>query len=1102
MSRTSLAVLLTLTLCTLSNATAADWPTWLGDSARTGCSEEQLEAKLSIAWAHMTNHPPSPAVAIPHGVAKKDPLGAVLTSSATNDYSPQIVVAGGKLYFGSSSEQFVRCLDAKTGATLWTFYAEGAVRFAPVCHEGRVYFGSDDGFVYCLDGATGKVLWEFEAAIGKRRIIANGRIASQWPVRTGLTIRDGIVYAACGIFPSEDRGVMLYGLNAETGMPAWKSRLTDHAMGHIFATEKSLLIPAGRSIPQTVPRVDGVDSQKGLGGRRGNGGSSPFTVAGMRVYGPNENGGMSVYLGTSLTRVMGYRMLANDALIYQLRQGRLIAMDRLACMKALQASTKMFGTKAEQAQRKKTIKDAGLKQGYIAIGGTHHMGRGDVLLAADMKACTKWSVLVNPDTVAMIRSGDQIIIGGKGGVQAFNATDGKPLWSAPVTGAVWDLAASDGAVFASTDAGEVICLRAGGKWTGYPAKTPGPLFGDAEQKPYETFVKSILAQADTKKGFCVVAGLTNGRLIAEIVKQTDMFVVGIEPNADVVAKVRATLSQPGSGPYGARVSIHTGGFDDLPYLGYFANIIVSESAYTTGKLPCEAAALLPMLQPNGGLLLMAGKMEAAAMTAWGKGLTGWQVNQKGIPVGTYVRPALEGAGEWTHMFANAANTLCSDDTRVGGTRYDIQWIGGPGSERQWGWHFNSMSNLYKDGRMYMIRRDHVMGIDAYNGTPLWELDVPGSLRLAVNHESGQACVDSDFMYVAATNDCWLIDVNTGRKTRSYVTLEPKTDWGYVAIAGDLLLGSCQSPKATYNAQNSPGPKYKKPKEGVPPVRTRTVWGHLGNTQVVSSSLFALAKADGAKAWHYARKSHILNSSITIGDGAVFFVECRNAALPDGGRGVIFLKDFFAKDAHMVALDLKTGAQKWSLPIKSHAEEVFYISYSKGNLLTVATANTPFAGQKEVKDKNYYNLRMRDAATGAERWKGSFVGGKKGYAHGVNIQPAVIMGDKIYLSMRTGGRLFAFDFATGKHTETPNFRGGKGCGVMTGSSTALFFRDYMSRTYDTVSAKQSWTSAINRPSCWLNNVPAGGLLMLPEATTGCDCTWAIMTSFVLVAQPPQ
>jgi len=357
-------------------------------------------------------------------------------------------------------------------------------------------------------------------------------------------------------------------------------------------------------------------------------------------------------------------------------------------------------------------------------------------------------------------------------------------------------------------------------------------------------------------------------------------------------------------------------------------------------------------------------------------------------------------------------------------------------------------------------------------------------------------VDSDFLYVAATNDCWLVDVKTGEKVRAYAVPEPRTDWGYVAIVGDRLVGSCQHPQATISAQNPPHWSWARPKKGKPASRVRTVWGRLGNTQVVSTKLFALGKGDGAEVWIYESRSRILNSSIAVGDETVFLVENRDPALSDGGAGIVFLKEFFARDAHLVALDLNTGAKKWEAPFKSQGEEVFYLSYANGALLAVASANTPFEGDEKDQAKNYYQLRLFDGANGTERWRRSVVAGKETYKHNVNIQPAVIMGEKIYLSMRTGNRLFTFDFATGKHTETPRFRTSKGCGLMSGSATALFFRNMVSQTYDTISGRTAWTSSISRPSCWLNALPAGGLLLMPESSTGCDCTFAVQTSIVL------
>ena len=1031
---------------------AADWPTWLGDVSRSGSSEEGLARELRVAWAHRCRHAPSPAIPVPRGPAKSDLLGPAMTQTCTSDNAYQVVVAGGRLYLGSSTEESVTCLDAHAGEKLWTFYCEGAVRFAPICHEGKVYFGSDDGCVYCVAGASGKLVWKSRAALGKRRIIANQRICSQWPVRTGLTIRDGIVYAACGIFPSEDRGVMLYALRARDGEVAWKQRLLIHAMGHLLAEEGSLIVPAGRAAPLDVRRADGTRPGYRFFTRRDEGGGSPCTVAGMLVYGPNESaflkvrtvvesasdaehkGGASRGYDASrvpgrVTGLQGWRMVADRERIYVLRNDGLHALDRAAFTEALIASSREFNQRAKA--RRVFLK-------------RHHQARDEPVLMEDMEACTKWCAPNKAGLVAMVRAGDQIITGGRDTVQAHRAADGERLWAAKVTGTVWDLAVSDGTVFASTDAGEIYCLREDGKWVGYAEEDRTAVFADERQKRYEDFAKRVLERADTRKGYCVVAGLVDGRLIHEVANQTEFFILGLDSDPKIVERVRGTLSS--AGLYGKRVSIHQITYENLPYLSYFANVVLSESALTTGKLPCSAETLSPMVQPCGGLMVMAGNTDAKALEAWKVELLDGQA------WAAYVRPRLGGAGEWTHMFADPANTLCSGDRRVGGTRYDIQWIGPPGTERQWGWHDNSMTSLYKDGRMYLTRRDHVMAVDAYNGTILWGLDVPGSLRLGVGHESGQACVDADFLYVAATNDCWLVDVATGRKVRAYAVPQPSTDWGYVAIVGDLLLGSCQHPKATINAQNRPSRPWGRRKKEEPTDPVRTVWGAMGNTQVVSTALFAVAKRDGTEAWVYQSSSHILNSSITAGDQTVFFLESRDPSLRGGAVGIMRLEEFFARDARLVALDLRSGAKKWEKPFKSRGEEVLYLSYSDGALLAVASANVPFEGEETDRVKNYYQLRLSDAATGAERWRRSVVAGKETYKHNVNIQPVVIMGDKAYLSMRTGNRLFTFDLATGEHTETPGFRTSKGCGIMSASATALFFRNMVSQTYDTVSGR--------------------------------------------------
>ena len=54
-------------------------------------------------------------------------------------------MADGRVYFGSSVEHTINCLDADTGATNWSFFTDGPVRMSPTVQNGKVYAGSDDG---------------------------------------------------------------------------------------------------------------------------------------------------------------------------------------------------------------------------------------------------------------------------------------------------------------------------------------------------------------------------------------------------------------------------------------------------------------------------------------------------------------------------------------------------------------------------------------------------------------------------------------------------------------------------------------------------------------------------------------------------------------------------------------------------------------------------------------------------------------------------------------------------------------------------------------------------------------------------------------------
>ena len=138
-----------------SLSVAAEWPTYRGDARRTGYSTDAWDGVAAEnVWTFQSAQRPQPAWP---GPARWDSWANVRGLGAMRNYDPcfHVVVAGGRLFFGSSADDSVHCLDAGSGEEQWTFTTDGPVRIAPTIAEGRAYFGSDDGRAYCVNAVDG-----------------------------------------------------------------------------------------------------------------------------------------------------------------------------------------------------------------------------------------------------------------------------------------------------------------------------------------------------------------------------------------------------------------------------------------------------------------------------------------------------------------------------------------------------------------------------------------------------------------------------------------------------------------------------------------------------------------------------------------------------------------------------------------------------------------------------------------------------------------------------------------------------------------------------------------------------------------------------------
>jgi hypothetical protein len=51
--------------------------------------------------------------------------------------------------------------------------------------------------------------------------------------------------------------------------------------------------------------------------------------------------------------------------------------------------------------------------------------------------------------------------------------------------------------------------------------------------------------------------------------------------------------------------------------------------------------------------------------------------------------------------------------------------------------------------------------------------------------------------------------------------------------------------------------------------------------------------------------------------------------------------------------------------------------------------------------------------------------------------------------------------------------------------------------DTTSTEGIRLTNVTRPGCWLNILAAGGLVLIPESSSGCTCAYPIQTSIAFV-----
>ncbi|MDA1016788.1 MAG: PQQ-binding-like beta-propeller repeat protein [Planctomycetota bacterium] len=925
------------------------------------------------------------------------------------DWAHHVVVADGRVFFASSADGTVRALDASSGRELWMYFTDGPVRFAPTVWRDRVFAVSDDGFLHALDTATGKLIKKWRGGPKDDRVLGNERIVSKWVARGAAVVVNDVLYWAAGIWQSE--GIYIRALNLKTGELVWENKDS----GGIYMPQ-----PHG-----------GANAKSGVTAQGYLAADADYLVVPTGRAVPavfqRDNGQFLYYQlqanthrGGSFAQVQG-PFIYNGGYAYKLSDGALgTPLTGPTC--AFAGGTLVAGN--------------GRLQAVAAIEVDAKDRAGKPIKA--LKHKTLWEVAGVPGGSELIAAGTTAFSANGKTITAVDLEKKAVSWSADVDAEVLGLAVADGRLFASTTSGAIHCFSAdaSGQVTRHDPSTADV----ASDERFNAAAKEIVAKTNVTEGYCLDLGCGDGSLALELSRLTKLQIVAIDPDAKNVEAARAKLHA--AGLYGIRVTVHQGDLSKTHYPKYFANLIVSARSLSGDVDDLAAIERQRLTRPYGGVVCLG---EVGVM----------QVERRG---------ALKKAGEWTHLYADASNSLCSADEIKG--PLSVLWFRDMNLDLPQR-HGRGPSPLFHNGRLFVEGLDGLRAVDAYNGRSLWHFEQEGILSAYnADHLAGMAitgsniCLHGDGVFLRNGHQVFRLDAATGKVIAKFSTPaslpskeDKKLQWGYLACSDGILFGT------TANTEHVVKHAY---------IRADS---HMKQQYSESSNLFAYDIATGKLLWRYDAKDSIRHNAIAIAESHVYLID-RALAKDDllsraparrGGKPATPPSGH--PTGRLVKLDARTGKSEW-VKDKDVYGTTLAVS-EEHDIVLMCYQPTRFKLPSEVGGK----MAAFHASDGYRLWD---------KAVSYNTRP-LINGNKVIASPST------VELMSGESSSLKLAKS-YGCGQLAGSKNLLMFRSGTLGYLDFTREAGTENFGGIRPGCWLNALPVGGLVLVPDASAGCRCSY--------------
>ena len=1035
---------------------------WRYDAGRTAISPETLPADLHLQWVRRFA-PPSPA-------------WPASQTKLQFDASYEPVVLGRHLFVSSMASDRVTAYDTETGRELWRFYTDGPVRFAPVAWKDKVAFASDDGYLYCVDAASGKLVWKFRGGPSDRRILGNDRLISTWPARGAPVLYDGVIYFAAGIWPF--MGTFIHAIDAETGKVVWTNSGSGSVyikqqhdspafagvapQGYMAVAGDKLLVSGGRTVPAVYDRSTGAFLYYHVSSRTFGKDAGGYEVSAAKDW--FFNGGAAYKLKDGAPLIRTRALLPAEECLIGFDGGEVVGYEYRPIVEEYVDSKGKERKRSALPVLWRGEPDVPLRRIFIRAGSrVYAEGRDGLIAAIDLPV-----------------QGDRARVS----------------WQGRVQGDVWNVIAAGGKLFVVTREGRLYCFgaRAGAAFTHSCDRAPLPVKSDAWVKQ----VEDILKATETRQGYCLVLGIGSGRLIEELVRRSDLHVIAVDPDAGKVAAVRRNMEA--AGVYGGRVAAHVGDPAAFPFPPYLASLVVSEdlAAGGFGKGVGFVRSVFRVLRPYGGTAwLGVSASRQGDLKAWvGQAkLPGAAVDTGHGSVRLKREGALPGSANWTHQYADAANTVVSQEAAVR-TPLGLLWFGGPANDPVLPRHGHGPSPHVVDGRLFIEGRNMLRAVDVYTGRLLWQQTIEdlGTYYDNTDHQPGANEIGSNYVsvsdgiYVARGRDCLRLDPETGATTDRIGLPSSEAGlkgarWGYLGVYGDLLIATAM-PVGIEFVQGAKGKDKTRELHGVC-IYWNARYGAGSKWLVVMDRHSGKRKDEAKVLWTRKAEANFRHNAIAAGGGKVFCID----GLSEGRVKALRFRGLAGESSPtLYALDARTGRVAWK---KDKDVKGTWLGYSeKHDVLLVAGSRSRDRAIDEV-GEGLAAYRGRDGKvlwTSDESYEG----------------PCMIHGDRVIAQSK------AFSLLTGEGQEHEHpltgetvqwrYRRNYGCNTAIASRNLILFRSAAAGYYDLEHDGGTGNMGGFKSGCTSNLIAACGVLSAPDYTRTCTCSYQNQCSVAFIHDP--